>query len=117
MGCLEDSSTKGSVTGRCNCEFTKTYPYAFGPRLGATYKLDDKTVVRAGWGITYSALSNWWYVTGGSSTLGVGFNSLNWTNPAFGEAALRLQDGLQYYETKTCTKRRSTRASGRLRAS
>ena len=58
-------------------------------------KLDDKTVVRAGWGITYSALSNWWYVTGGSSTLGVGFNSLNWTNPAFGEAALRLRDGLQ----------------------
>ena len=46
--------------------------------------------------MTYSALSNWWYVTGGSSTLGVGFNSLNWTNPAFGEAALRLQDGLQY---------------------
>jgi hypothetical protein len=35
-------------------------------------------------------------VTGGSSTLGVGFNSLNWTNPAFGEAALRLRDGLQY---------------------
>ena len=52
--------------------------------------------LRAGWGITYSALSNWWYVTGGSSTLGVGFNSLDWTNPAFGEAALRLRDGLQY---------------------
>ena len=87
---------EGFGQGRCNCEFTKTYPYAFGPRLGATYKLDDKTVVRAGWGLTYSALSNWWYVTGGSSTLGVGFNSINWTNPAFGEAALRLRDGLQY---------------------
>ena len=36
----------------------------FGPRLGATYKLDEKTVVRGGWGITYSAVSNWWYVTG-----------------------------------------------------
>jgi hypothetical protein len=87
---------EGYGDGRCNCSFTKTYPYAFGPRLGATYKVDDKTVLRAGWGITYSALSNWWYVTGGSSTLGVGFNSVNWTNPAFGEAAVRLRDGLHY---------------------
>ena len=62
----------------------------------ATYKLDEKTVVRGGWGITYGAVSNWWYVTGGSSTLGVGFNSVNWTNPAFGEAALLLRDGLHY---------------------
>jgi hypothetical protein len=87
---------EGYGQGRCNCEFTKAYPYAFGPRLGSTYRLDDKTVVRGGWGITYSALSNWWYVTGGSSTLGVGFNSLTWTNPAFGEAAVRLRDGLHY---------------------
>jgi hypothetical protein len=87
---------EGDGPGRCNCSFTKTYPYAFGPRVGTTYRLDDKTVVRGGWGITYSALSNWWYVTGGSSTLGVGFNSLTWTNPAFGEAALRLRDGLHY---------------------
>ena len=63
-------------------------------------------MLRAGWGITYSALSNWWYVTGGSSTLGVGFNSINWTNPAFGEAALRLQDGL-HYDATTCTGRHS----------
>lgn len=89
---------EGYGSGRCDCKFTKTYPYAFGPRLGATYKLDDKTVLRGGWGITYSALSNWWYVTGGSSTLGVGFNSVNWTNPAFGEAAVRLRDGLHYNE-------------------
>jgi hypothetical protein len=87
---------EGYGPGRCNCDFTKTYPYAFGPRLGSTYRLDEKTVLRAGWGLTYSALSNWWYVTGGSSTLGVGFNSINWTNPAFGEAALRLRDGLVY---------------------
>jgi hypothetical protein len=87
---------EGYGDGRCNCEFTKTYPYAFGPRLGATYRLDEKTVLRSGWGLTYSALSNWWYVTGGSSTLGVGFNSMNWSTPAFGEAAVRLRDGLHY---------------------
>ena len=86
---------EGYGQGRCNCVFTKAYPYAFGPRFGATYKLDEKTVLRGGWGITYGAVSNWWYVTGGSSTLGVGFNSVDWTNPAFGEAALLLRDGLQ----------------------
>ena len=90
---------EGYGEGRCNCVFTKAYPYAFGPRFGATYKLDDKTVLRGGWGITYGAVSNWWYVTGGSSTLGVGFNSVNWTNPAFGEAAVLLRDGLRYNES------------------
>jgi hypothetical protein len=89
---------EGYGQGRCNCEFTKAYPYAFGPRFGATFKLDEKTVVRGGWGITYGAVSNWWYVTGGSSTLGVGFNSVNWTNPAFGEAAVLLRNGLRYNE-------------------
>jgi hypothetical protein len=87
---------EGYGEGRCNCVFTKAYPYAFGPRFGATYKLDEKTVLRGGWGITYGAVSNWWYVTGGSSTLGVGFNSVDWTNPAFGEAAVLLRDGLHY---------------------
>ena len=53
-------------------------------------------MLRSGWGLTYSALSNWWYVTGGSSTLGVGFNSMNWSTPAFGEAAVRLREGLHY---------------------
>jgi hypothetical protein len=81
---------------RCNCDFVKTYPYAVGPRLGIAYQMTPKTVVRAGWGIAYSALSNWWYVTGGSSTLGVGFNSLTWGSAAFGEEAILLRDGLQY---------------------
>jgi hypothetical protein len=87
---------EGDGPGRCNCTFTKTYPYAFGPRLGIAYKWDDKTVVRAGWGISYSQLGNWWYVTGGSLTLGLGFNSVDFSNPGFGLPALRLRDGLVY---------------------
>jgi Carboxypeptidase regulatory-like domain/TonB dependent receptor-like, beta-barrel len=87
---------EGFGPGRCNCTFTKTYPYAFGPRLGIAYQLDDKTVVRGGWGISYSQLANWWYVTGGSLTLGLGFNSIDFSNPAFGLPSLRLQDGLTY---------------------
>lgn len=87
---------EGYGPNRCNCTFTKTYPYAVGPRLGIAYQLDGRTVLRAGWGITYSALSNWWYVTGGSSTLGVGFNSLTWANPQYGVAATQFQGGLVY---------------------
>jgi len=39
----------------CNCRSTVNPFYQnFGPRLGAAYKIDDKTVVRAGWGVMYS---------------------------------------------------------------
>ncbi|HXP83931.1 MAG TPA: TonB-dependent receptor [Bryobacteraceae bacterium] len=38
----------------CNCSFYRSaYPYAWGPRLGAAYQLDNKTVIRAGWGVVY----------------------------------------------------------------
>jgi hypothetical protein len=87
---------EGFGPGRCNCTFTKPYKYAFGPRLSVAYQWDDKTVVRGGWGVSYSQMGNWWYVTGGSLTLGLGFNSIDFSNPAFGEAAVRLQDGLTY---------------------
>jgi Carboxypeptidase regulatory-like domain/TonB dependent receptor-like, beta-barrel len=87
---------EGFGPGRCDCTFTKAYPYAFGPRLSIAYRLNDKTVARAGWGVSYSQLGNWWYVTGGSPTLGLGFNSIDFSNPAFGEPALLLRNGLQY---------------------
>ena len=87
---------EGDGPGRCNCTFTDTYPYAFGPRLGIAYRWNDKTVVRVGWGVSYSQLANWWYVTGGSPTLGLGFNSIDFSDPAFGKQALFLKDGLVY---------------------
>ncbi|HEU4389463.1 MAG TPA: TonB-dependent receptor, partial [Blastocatellia bacterium] len=87
---------EGFGPGRCNCTFTKTYPWAFGPRLGIAYKWNDKTVIRAGWGVSYSQLANWWYVTGGSLTLGLGFNSADFSNPAFGIPALLMKNGLVY---------------------
>ena len=37
----------------CNCQFAHNYPFAFGPRLGAAYQLDTKTVIRGGAGIQY----------------------------------------------------------------
>ena len=87
---------EGDGDKRCNCTFTDTYPYAFGPRIGIAYQFNPKTVLRAGWGVSYSQLGNWWYVTGGSPTLGLGFNSIDFSNPAFGQPAVLLKDGLIY---------------------
>jgi hypothetical protein len=42
----------------CNCSFNHNYPWALGPRLGAAYQINSKTVFRAGGGISYSKTSN-----------------------------------------------------------
>ena len=83
----------GNGAGRCNCNLVSTYPYAIGPRLGAAYQINDKTVLRAGWGLTYSGLANWWYLGGGN---GVGWNTISFSTPNYGEPALYLKNGLQY---------------------
>ena len=40
----------------CNCQISHNYPYAFGPRVGAAYQINTKTVLRAGAGITYGVV-------------------------------------------------------------
>jgi hypothetical protein len=43
----------------CNCQFYQSaYPYAIGPRVGAAYQINPKTVLRAGWGINYQFIAN-----------------------------------------------------------
>lgn len=66
-----------------------------GPRLGAAYSLDKKTVFRGGFGVSYGAVPTFNYITNGA-LLGVGFNQLNFTAPSFGTAAVTLKNGLQY---------------------
>ncbi len=44
---------EGSGPGHCNCSLAKNYPYAFGPRVGAAYQIDPKTVFRLGAGMQY----------------------------------------------------------------
>ncbi len=95
---------EGDGPKRCNCRFTKTYPYAFGTRLGFAYQWNPKTVIRAGWGVSYSQLANTWYITGGSPSLGLGYNTIDFSNPAFGQAALLLKDGLVYNKADLYTK-------------
>jgi hypothetical protein len=72
--------------------FAETYNFGFGPRLGLAYQIDSKTVLRAGWGFVYGRTAR----TGGTSTFGVGFNTLNFTNSNYGDAALFLRNGLSY---------------------
>jgi len=71
----------------CNCSFAKNYPYAIGPRLGAAYQLDEKTVFRGGVGIVYGSLDS-------SAATGYSSNSASAPNPAFGQIVGLLQNGI-----------------------
>ena len=73
----------------------ETYPFAFGPRLGIAYQIDSKTVFRAGWGVTYEFTGSYNYITN-SPIVGVGFNTLTFTSPSYGDPATLLRNGLQY---------------------
>ncbi|MBL8234228.1 MAG: TonB-dependent receptor [Bryobacterales bacterium] len=86
---------EGNGPGRCNCTFASAYPYAIGPRLGIAYQLNPKTVVRGGFAVSYGQTSQFRYIGGGNS-LGMGFNTINFTTPAFGSPAVTLNNGLSY---------------------
>lgn len=77
----------------CKCNFSKNYPYAFGPRLGLAYQFLPKFVLRAGFGVSYSktASDNFQsYAVGGNTP----YNS-----PSFGFPAYQLSNGLPYVVT------------------
>jgi hypothetical protein len=71
----------------CNCNFAHNYPYAIGPRLGAAYQLDRKTVLRGGVGVVYGSLD-------ASAATGYASNSASASTPAFGQIAGLLQNGI-----------------------
>jgi hypothetical protein len=81
---------EGNGSGRCNCQFAKNYPFALGPRVGGAYSLNDKTVIRAGWGFIYGA----------SSINPLGINSAGIVNansvisPGLGAPAMTLAGGI-----------------------
>jgi hypothetical protein len=66
LGALEFA---GNGTGTCNCGNVpmKTHYLNFGPRLGVAYRLDNKTVVRAGYSLMYTH-------SGGTGNNGTGAN-------------------------------------------
>src|SRR5262249_922379 len=68
----------------CKCTFASNYPYAIGPRLGAAYQINRKTVIRAGIGLVYNA-------TGTNS--GGPVNTTFSPTPGFGNIIGFLKDG------------------------
>jgi len=92
-GLLGATVFEGYGPGRCNCQFTTTYPYAIGPRLGVAYQLNPKTVIRGGWAISYGNPNNYNYI---GASLGVGFNTLTFTSGNFGDPGAVLKTGLVY---------------------
>jgi hypothetical protein len=83
-------------TGQCNCYFMPHYPYEIGPRLAAAYQINDKTVVRAGWGLTYGQAAPFDYAGSNFAVVSVGFNTLSFSSPSFGVANTLLKNGFQY---------------------
>lgn len=79
---------EGDGPGRCGCNFAKVYPFAFGPRLGAAYQINSKTVLRAGWGVVFS----------GTPTNNQTTTAISVPNPvttaAFGQPVMTLRDGI-----------------------
>lgn len=49
---------EGFGPGQCQCNFSHNYPLAFGPRLGVSYSINDKTVISGGAGLAYGTASN-----------------------------------------------------------
>jgi hypothetical protein len=81
---------EGDGPGKCNCQFAKNYPWAFGPRVGGAYSINNKTVIRVGWGLIYGA----------SSVNPLGINSAGIVNansvgsPGLGTPAMTLAGGI-----------------------
>jgi hypothetical protein len=71
----------------CHCTFNHNYPWALGPRLGAAFQINPKTVLRAGAGLAYGTAPN----QANLSTNALDFYSIS--PGGYGEAATLLEDG------------------------
>ena len=72
----------------CNCNFAHNYPFAFGPRLGAAYQINGKTVLRAGFGIAYTGTPQY-NLSGGAASAS---NPIG-PNADFGSEIMKLSTG------------------------
>jgi hypothetical protein len=74
---------------RCNCQFSQNYKLAIGPRIGLAYQINSKTVLRAGWGVSYSSTNG---LTPGVS----GSTPVTAQAPAYGDPSTILGNGIQF---------------------
>ena len=80
---------EGSGGGRCNCSFSKNYPFAFGPRAGLAYQITPKTVLRVGGGISYFKTDD--------NNLGFSAGSeYIYATSSYGDPAYLTRNGLPY---------------------
>ena len=82
---------QGSGPGRCDCEFAHNYPWAFAPRVGVAYQITPRTVLRAGWGIVYSALGD----SNGATQGGLSIPNAVLA-PSFGQPVMTLAQGIPF---------------------
>jgi hypothetical protein len=72
----------------CGCTYASAYPHAWGPRLGAAYQINSKTVIRGGIGLMYNT----------SARIGIATRAIGSSNPfdapAFAQPAMVLGTGV-----------------------
>jgi hypothetical protein len=72
----------------CGCRYARNYPYGWGPRLGAAYQINAKTVLRGGIGLMYNT----------SARIGIATRNIGSSNPfeppAFAEPSMVLSQGV-----------------------
>jgi hypothetical protein len=83
---------EGYGPSRCNCAFGKNYPYAIGPRIGLAYQINNKTVLRAGWGVSYSS-------TNGLPPGVAGSSPVTANAPGYGDPSTVLTNGIPFTAT------------------
>ena len=81
---------EGDGPGRCGCPFAGSYPYAFGPRLGAAWQANGKTVVRAGIGVNYNTVGD----SHGNGLAGAIAATNTYSSPGTGQPAFLLKNGV-----------------------
>ena len=91
-GLLGGTVFEGNGAGTCNCQFTTTYPYAIGPRLGLAYQFAPKMVLRIGWGLEYGNTPD----GAGTGVIGEGWNTVSFSSTSFGEPTSIFGAGLPY---------------------
>jgi hypothetical protein len=80
---------EGYGGGRCNCLYSKNYPFAFGPRLGLAYQITPKTVLRVGAGVSYYKTDN--------NNLGLSsVTQYQYATASYGDPAFVMANGMPY---------------------
>jgi hypothetical protein len=80
---------QGFGPATCNCDsLLNLYKYALGPRVGAAYQINSKTVVRAAWGFFYGGPQTFLASAPQAPGAGTGYDTITFSSPRAGATAL-----------------------------